>query len=478
MSEEENVEKILSNEKPKSYVAEGATLKCSCGDKECKLKLPNRKSILIQGKLQANIMDFKPNVNIPPFGKCRSLINPTVAAATAANEGRLKKMPCIPNVTMPWIFGKEDTLADGAPALLDCSMNMCVWGGKISIADDGQNVKSARPKDEERIKMGKEKLNNGGMMMLIGLGALLTGIAIVTLPLSIPTLLVGAGVSVAVATATGVTVGAGIAAVGATVMKTGGSEAFEGAQDVAHGNAGSDRSSFNPVRDIDFRGNQGAYDQAKGILTTVAAVGTILLAPVVEMNAPSTAPNPGKTNATEQTAKAGNTAAGKFKLAKGWGKSTTSALRLKSGKIDAVGQTKAAANAGTRPVTGGERYSSVRFRGKTRVNGETIDISRKVYQRNDIDWNRVDPETGLTNLQLAQKGRAPYWNDGTKIELHHLLQKEPSSMVEIPASLHDKYSKILHGLVENGGSFRNNPVLEKQYNNFRSQYWRWRAEHL
>jgi hypothetical protein len=67
------------------------------------------------------------------------------------------------------------------------------------------------------------------------------------------------------------------------------------------------------------------------------------------MNASSTVPNPGKTNATEQTAKAGNTAAGKFKLARGWGKSTTSALRLKSGKIDAVGQTKAAANAGTRP---------------------------------------------------------------------------------------------------------------------------------
>jgi hypothetical protein len=326
-------------------------------------------------------MDFKPNVNIPPFGKCRSLINPTVAAATAANEGRLKKMPCIPNVTMHWIFGKEDTLADGAPALLDCSMNMCVWCGKISIADDGQNVKSARPKDEERIKMGKEKLNDGGMMMLIGLGALLTGIAIVTLPLSIPTLLVGAGVSVAVATATGVTVGAGIAAVGATVMKTGGSEAFEGAQDVAYGNAGSDRSSFNPVRDIDFRGNQGAYDQAKGILTTVAAVGTILLAPVVEMNASSTVPNPGKTNATEQTAKAGNTAAGKFKLARGWGKSTTSALRLKSGKIDAVGQTKAAANAGTR----------ANIKGAGKGNAGASEVS-KVLNRKGNPYPKVEIE--------------------------------------------------------------------------------------
>ncbi|QCT01648.1 hypothetical protein E6C60_0928 [Paenibacillus algicola] len=33
-------------------------------------------------------------------------------------------------------------------------------------------------------------------------------------------------------------------------------------------------------------------------------------------------------------------------------------------------------------------------------------------------------------------------------------------MVEIPASMHDEYNKILHGLVENGGSFRNDPVLK------------------
>lgn len=45
---------------------------------------------------------------------------------------------------------------------------------------------------------------------------------------------------------------------------------------------------------------------------------------------------------------------------------------------------------------------------------------------------------------------APYANDGTKIELHHLLQEESGSMVEIPASLHDKYYKVLHGLVGDG----------------------------
>ncbi|WP_342771454.1 HNH/ENDO VII family nuclease [Brevibacillus gelatini] len=126
----------------------------------------------------------------------------------------------------------------------------------------------------------------------------------------------------------------------------------------------------------------------------------------------------------------------------------------------------------------GNTYTPVEYKGTTKVEGQTRDISRRVYQRSDIDWNQVDPETGLTNLELMKKGRPPYWKDGTKVELHHTIQLEPGPMVELPASLHDEYSKILHGLVENGGSFRNNPALEKQYNNFRSKYWRWRARQL
>ncbi|MRX54941.1 hypothetical protein HMPREF3291_24475 [Bacillus sp. HMSC76G11] len=125
-----------------------------------------------------------------------------------------------------------------------------------------------------------------------------------------------------------------------------------------------------------------------------------------------------------------------------------------------------------------KNYKVVDFTGSTKVDGEIRDISRRVFQRIDIDYKRIDPNTGLTNLQLMKKGRAPIWQDGTVIELHHLIQREPGSMVEIPASMHDEYHKILHGLVENGGSFRNNPVLKKQYDNFRSKYWRWRAKQI
>lgn len=66
--------------------------------------------------------------------------------------------------------------------------------------------------------------------------------------------------------------------------------------------------------------------------------------------------------------------------------------------------------------------------------------------------------------------------DLAKINLHHLIQEEPGNMLEIPESWHNKYSDVLHGLKENGQSFRNDPVLDKQYKSFRRRYWRWRAQ--
>lgn len=124
------------------------------------------------------------------------------------------------------------------------------------------------------------------------------------------------------------------------------------------------------------------------------------------------------------------------------------------------------------------KYTKYEYEGTTKIGGKQRDISRTVYQRNDIDWFQIDVNTNMTNWQLIKKGYAPYARDGSRIELHHLLQVEPGNMVEIPGSLHDKYTKQLHGMVEYGGSFRNNPVLEKQYNNFRKKYWKQRYNDL
>lgn len=133
-----------------SYVVAGAILSCSFGDKFNRLKMPFSHGVYIKGKPQMNIMDYVPNVNIMPFGKCSSLSNPSVASATAANNGVLTPQPCTPMTTMPWIDGKTDVLVEGQPALLNKCTNCCLYAGIIKIEDDGQGLsltmsKQAKP---------------------------------------------------------------------------------------------------------------------------------------------------------------------------------------------------------------------------------------------------------------------------------------------------------------------------------------------
>jgi hypothetical protein len=121
-------------------------------------------------------------------------------------------------------------------------------------------------------------------------------------------------------------------------------------------------------------------------------------------------------------------------------------------------------------------FTRVQYEGAVTVNGVTMDVSRKVYQRNDIDFEYVDPVSKKSNLQLMSKGRAPIGSDGYPVQLHHVLQKESGPMVEIRETTHEEYNRTLHGLGVAGASFRNDPVLSKQYANFRRQYWKWRAK--
>ncbi|WP_255259330.1 HNH/ENDO VII family nuclease, partial [Bacillus toyonensis] len=131
----------------------------------------------------------------------------------------------------------------------------------------------------------------------------------------------------------------------------------------------------------------------------------------------------------------------------------------------------------------GDKYAAHEVTGTVKVAGQTKDISRRVYRMKNIDWDYVAPpsvnKSGMSNLQLALDGGVPFTKDNHKIELHHLTQKEPGAMVEIPANKHDEFTKALHGLVKSGEGFRNDKELYKQYNNFRNNYWKTRAkEHL
>ena len=92
------------------------------------------------------------------------------------------------------------------------------------------------------------------------------------------------------------------------------------------------------------------------------------------------------------------------------------------------------------------------------------------------NFNYFDENTGMTNLERTRSGKAPIGNDGNPIQLHHVIQKEAGPMVEIREVTHQEYYRILHGLVPSGASFRNDPLMNKQYNNVRIAYWKWRAQ--
>lgn len=121
-----------------AFVTTGATMTCSFGLTPCPLVVLPARTVMLNGRPKANIMDFAPITNIASFGMCSAPTNPTVIAATAAAMGVFTPMPCIPAIVSPWIPGYPQVLVQGMPALTDDSRNMCMWLGVISFNFDGQ----------------------------------------------------------------------------------------------------------------------------------------------------------------------------------------------------------------------------------------------------------------------------------------------------------------------------------------------------
>ncbi len=96
-------------------------------------------------------------------------------------------------------------------------------------------------------------------------------------------------------------------------------------------------------------------------------------------------------------------------------------------------------------------------------------VHRSIRQKIDNGW---------TNADLMRNGNAPIGTDGRPVNLHHVLGDEPGPMVEILGSTHKRHHGPLHGLIEDGNSFRNTPGLENKYISFRKRYWKWRDGQL
>lgn len=119
------------------HVVTSALMVCTFGTAPSSF-VATSKTILSNSLDAGNIMDYKPNTNIPPFGMCSSLLNPTVASATSAASGVLTPQACTPNTQSPWVPGALTVLSKDQPSLNNTSCLNCGWGGVITFTSPGQ----------------------------------------------------------------------------------------------------------------------------------------------------------------------------------------------------------------------------------------------------------------------------------------------------------------------------------------------------
>lgn len=122
-------------------VVSGASCVCSCGTAACTLQATSQMTCMAEGKPIATIQDIQQGVNLPTFGMCTSLANPTVAAATTAALGVLTPQPCTLVPLGTWTTSNPSVLAGNKPCVTSDSILRCGMGqGTIKIISPGQGT--------------------------------------------------------------------------------------------------------------------------------------------------------------------------------------------------------------------------------------------------------------------------------------------------------------------------------------------------
>ena len=120
----------------KPCAVSGAMITCSFGLAPSTLNVVAPRPT-VEGRPVANITDIAPGANIPPFGMCQSLANPTVAAATAAALGRAHPDAVRAGRHGPWTPMAPQMTAGGAPVVVAGAQCFCAFAGVISITMPG-----------------------------------------------------------------------------------------------------------------------------------------------------------------------------------------------------------------------------------------------------------------------------------------------------------------------------------------------------
>ncbi len=116
-------------------VTSGSFAECTCGTTPAELLADFDTGATADGSIVLTIDMIVAEVNIGSFGDCDSLLNPEVSTATAAAEGVLTPMPCVPVVVDSWTPGSLTASETGVGYVNDTSICTCSYGGEISIVD-------------------------------------------------------------------------------------------------------------------------------------------------------------------------------------------------------------------------------------------------------------------------------------------------------------------------------------------------------
>jgi hypothetical protein len=117
------------------FLTTGTVLECSMGAAPVPFiadELPGAPKET--GLTCATIIQMVPMKNVMTFGMCKSLANPTVASATAAAQGVLTPMPCVPATAAPWMPPSATAKHLGIPLATAQSVCACSFGGMIKVS--------------------------------------------------------------------------------------------------------------------------------------------------------------------------------------------------------------------------------------------------------------------------------------------------------------------------------------------------------
>ena len=75
---------------------------------------------------------------------------------------------------------------------------------------------------------------------------------------------------------------------------------------------------------------------------------------------------------------------------------------------------------------------------------EYVINGRRILLPRDMDWDFVDPDTGLTNRELVANHYNPVDKNGVKYQLHHIGQKTDSPLALLTQEQHQSHYSDLH----------------------------------